>query len=56
MEQQNAIQVKLDYYGNKDYGKRVYWIEGSKNYVWVHDFPDWKKEMEQEGYSIIVTE
>ena len=57
---EKTIKVTLDYYGNKDYGKRVYWIEKEKQselgyqYVWVDDFQQWKKDMEEKGYEILI--
>ena len=49
----NPIRVTFDTYGNEDYGKRVYWIEGTNNYVWKDDFKEWKKEQENDGYIVI---
>jgi len=58
---ENKIKVKLDYYGNKEYGKRVYWVIESpihpkNSYVWRDHFDEFEKEMSEDGYEIVVTE
>lgn len=55
MKNEKTITLTFDYYGNKDYGKRAFWFEGTNNFVFLCDFYDWAKEVKAEGYKIILT-
>jgi hypothetical protein len=61
MENEKKITVTLDYYGNKEYGKRVFWISKSDrefwnySFVWAQDFVEWCKEKQMEGYEVSIT-
>jgi hypothetical protein len=52
---EKTIVVTFDYYGNKDYGKRVFWVDGTNDYIWVNDFVEWRKEKQEEGFTIVIT-
>ena len=51
-----TINLKQDYYGNQDYGKRAFWISvdgvWSDSFVFYTDLNDWAEEKQKEGYTI----
>ena len=49
------VNVTLNYYGNESYGKRVFWIEDTMNYIWGEDFVDWAIEQKKNGIQVVIT-
>lgn len=53
-----VIRVKIDYYGNKDYGKRACWIqdprtkEMSSTFFWRYEMEDNEKSLAEYGGKI----
>lgn len=50
------IRVELDYYGNEDYGKRVFRnVDNRREVIWGQDFASWVNEMKEQGHTIVIT-
>lgn len=52
-------EIKVQFLQNKDLRKRKFLIVETsliKRYVSLHDFEDWKKEMEEEGFKVVIVD
>lgn len=51
-----TLKLTQDYYGNRDYGKRAFWISvdgvWSDNFVFYNDLKEWVEWKQSEGYII----
>lgn len=51
-----TIKLIQGYYGNKDYGKRAFWIYlndvRTNEFLFKTDVKDWVKEKQSEGYNV----
>lgn len=52
-----TLKLRQDYYGNKDYGKRAFYIldesgNQTNDFVFINEVDEWADSMRAEGYSI----
>ena len=51
----NTISLTYDYYGDKSFGRRIFWIEETDDFIWADEIVAWAERQKRAGNTIEVT-